>query len=447
VTPEVLRRLPLLADVPDDELLRLAPLTTEITIEPGTCLMAEGSSADAVYVVLEGEFEVTKRSGEREVQLSVAGPGEVLGELAVVADRPRSATVTAQGAGRVLEIQGEGLRQLLASPVAAEAILRAVMRRLENQEAVLRQHAKMASLGTLTAGLLHDLNNPAAAVSRGVARLPQALADWRAATAVLARADADFDALAGGGSDAAPDPLTRSDLTADLEEWLADRGVEDAWAVSTSLADLGWEPAMLEAALADLPAAEATRWLALTGELDRLLAELGEGARRISEIVASVKDHSRAEESAKPVDLHEGLESTLVLLGYRLREGVDVVRDYAEGPLVVDGYPGELNQVWSNLIDNAIAAMDGRGELVLRTRGDDDGATVEVIDNGCGIPEDVRDRIFEPFFTTKPVGQGSGIGLATVFRIVTQLHRGAIDVDSKPGRTVFTVRLPRTPSP
>jgi signal transduction histidine kinase len=435
VTPDLLRRLPLFAEVPDSELARLAPLACEVTIQAGDVLMEEGTPADAFYLVLEGRLAVTKRTGDQDVQLNDAGPGEVLGELALVAHRLRSATVTAVTDARVLEVREEGFHDLLGSPTAAEAILRTVMQRLENQEVQLRQHAKMAALGTLTAGLLHDLNNPAAAVSRGVGRLPD----------LLARLAPGGEQLAGAVPREPPstDPLERADRTDALEAWLAEQGLDEAWDVAGSLAEQGWQPDELAELLAGQPVEEAVAWLGVRGEVDQLVEELAEGARRISEIVASVKAHSRADEDAKPVDVHEGLESTLVLLRFKLRDGVEVVREYAEEPVVVEGYPGELNQVWSNLIDNAIDAMDGSGELTLRTAVDAERVTVEVGDNGCGIPEDARDRIFEPFFTTKEVGQGSGVGLATVFRIVVQQHRGSVDVASEPGRTVFTVRLPR----
>jgi signal transduction histidine kinase len=449
MSTELLRNVALLKDLPADTLAALAANAELVEVPADTVLIEEGSAPDAMYVVIEGQFEVSKHEGQQVVHLNQCGIGEPLGEMALLAERPRTATVRAERPSRLLKIDAEHFRRLVGP---ALPILRAVVSRLENQEAQLRQHGKMAALGTLTAGLLHDLNNPAAAVLRGVSRLRETLGEWQQLTAGLTAADAQlFDklnaAVAGRTEQPVPlDALSRSDLADALESWLDDLGVAEAWQVAPQLAELGWTAAELEALLEEWPPerrSDAIRWAAATGEFQRLLDEARDGAAHVSEIVGDVKNFSRRDEAPiTNVDLHDSLESALRLVRHKL-SGVKVIRDYDPALPRVEGYAADLNETWVNLVDNAIDAMDGSGELTVRTRGFDDHVTVEIADNGPGIPPDVLERMWEPFFTTKAVGAGTGLGLANVFKTVVERHGGRLAPDSEPGRTQFTVWLPR----
>jgi signal transduction histidine kinase len=243
------------------------------------------------------------------------------------------------------------------------------------------------------------------------------------------------------------DALTVADLEDELLGWLEDRGVERAWEIAPALAAAGvgtdWCQRALDA-VGETALGSAMGWVASTLTVSALLSQVKESTRRISELVTAVKSYSQMDRGAmQRIDVTEGLESTLVMLGHRLREGgVTVVRDYCSQVPLVDGFPGELNQVWTNLIDNAIDAMGGQGTLRVTTQVASDRVVVEIGDTGPGMPPEVAQRAFEAFFTTKEVGRGTGLGLDIARRIVVQRHGGAIDIDSVPGRTVLRVTLP-----
>jgi signal transduction histidine kinase len=319
-----------------------------------------------------------------------------------------------------------------------------------NQELALRQSEKMATLGTLTAGVAHELNNPAAATRRGAEQLGEALRRYEAA-----RLSGDsapdvqraLESLAGAGSPDVGelDPLERSDRETAVEEWLDAHGMENAWELAPELVAQGLNPPALER-LAEtvgsdaLPAtlARAASALPLYG----LVQEIDEASARISDIVGALRSYSfLGQAPVQAVDLHEGLDNTLVILRGKL-DGIDVRRDYSDDLPRVPAHGSELNQVWTNLLDNAIAAVDGSGTIAVRTRREDGWAVVDIEDDGAGIPEALQSRIFDPFFTTKEPGKGTGLGLSTTHSIVTEKHDGTISVESRPGFTRFTVRLP-----
>ncbi|HKF44556.1 MAG TPA: ATP-binding protein [Thermoanaerobaculia bacterium] len=335
------------------------------------------------------------------------------------------------------------------------------MRQLEvaflNQEMALRQSEKLATLGGLAAGVAHELNNPAAAARRASEQLRDAFARLQEAERKIASAcisPADREALTRLDAEARQraakpsdlDPLARSDREAAVEEWLEDRGVPNPWELSPALAAQGLDPAALESLAGSLPAgsvAPIVTWASAVFPVYSLLHEIGEGTSRISEIVGALKSYSYVGQApVQAVNLHEGIDNTLVILRNKLKAGIAVRRDYAADLPHIAAFGSELNQVWTNILDNAADAMSGRGEIRIRTRRENGWAVVEIEDDGPGIPEDVQPRIFDPFFTTKPVGKGTGLGLSTSHAIVTGKHRGAIGVESRPGRTKFTVRLP-----
>ncbi len=448
-------QLPLFEGVDRRDLDWLFSTAEPVEIPAGHVLMKEGDPGGSLYLVLDGEFEFTKRSGEQEVVLAVRGSGEVIGEMSLLDQSPRSATVRATRDSRLLMIKQDAFHQLLStSPAATLAILQTVTSRLRNTEIMLRQSEKMAALGTLSAGLAHELNNPAAAARRSVDQLRDALTEWQRLSGAIAalhlspdqmeRLDALRDEISPRASSPVHlDPLTRSDRESDVQSWLEDHGVENAWDIAPVLVTFGWDARSLDA-LAPLGTALpiAVRWLAAGCSVYALLDEVANSAERISEIVKAVKSYAYLDQAPiQEVDVTEGLENTLVMLKHKLKQGITVRRDYAADLPRIEAYASELNQVWTNIIDNAVDAMKGQGELVLHVFREQAHVVVEIADNGPGIPPQVQPRIFEPFFTTKPPGIGTGLGLHISYNII-QKHHGKIQVDSRPGKTVFRVTLP-----
>jgi signal transduction histidine kinase len=329
-----------------------------------------------------------------------------------------------------------------------------------NQELMLRQSEKLATLGTLAAGIAHELNNPAAATQRAAEQLGEVstrLEDAGVRLRTLDLTAAAQEALrslqrqarerAGAPTDL--DALGRADREAAVEKWLEEHGNEEPWRLAPSLSDQGLDPPALSrlAAVLDGEAlGAALEWVAGLFAAYTLLHEIGQGSARISEMVGALKNYSYLGQApAQTVDLREGLDNTLVILRGKLKNGISVHREYGADVPKVSAYGSELNQVWTNLLDNAADAMGGKGEITIRTRREDGWAVVEIEDNGPGIPEEIAPKIFDPFFTTKPPGKGTGLGLSTSFSIVTQRHKGQIRVASRPGSTRFTVKLPIEP--
>jgi signal transduction histidine kinase len=325
------------------------------------------------------------------------------------------------------------------------------------QEVTLRHSERLATLGKLSAGMAHELNNPAAAAQRAAAQLQATFSRLQQAHLKLCGLDFDEAQLAALlatdrlAQERAKKPtyleaLGRSDLEIEWEAWLNERGVANAWEVAPTLVTLGYSQDDLAALASELTHPQflaAIDWLNCSAAIYSLLEEVGQGAGRISEIVKALKSYAYLDQAPiQNVDIHEGLDNTLVILRSKLAPGVVVHRDYAADLPRIEAYGSELNQVWTNLIDNAIDAMGGRGEITLRTRRDDEWAVVEVEDTGPGIPEAIQSHIFDPFFTTKPPGQGSGLGLNISHNIIVQKHKGRVDVTSQPGKTCFAVWLP-----
>lgn len=453
-----LRQVPLLADLTEEDLERLYRMAETVSIPAGHLVLQEGDPGDSLYIVLDGELEVTKRHGEQEVLLAVYKAGQFFGEMALLEQAPRSASVRTLRESRLLLISQAAFQTLLScSPSAPFKILRTVTSRLRSTESMLIQNEKMAALGTLAAGLAHELNNPAAAIRRSAAQLRDTLAEReRLAAELIALTDDPRQKETLGGLQAETmervatpppyDPLTISEREDQLQEWLEDHRVGQEWELAPVLASFGWtmdELEQLDERFSPTQLPVVLRWLAANSSVYDLLEEVGKSAEAMSEIVKAVKTYSYLDRAPiQEVDVREGLESTLVLLRPKIKAGVSIKRDYADDVPRIEAYGSELNQVWTNIIDNAIDAMKARGELALRTRAGDSEVIVEIVDNGAGIPPELRPRIFEPFFTTKAPGVGTGLGLHIAYNIVVHKHQGRIEVESRPGETRFQVVLP-----
>jgi signal transduction histidine kinase len=456
---DCLRSVPLFRRLPDKKLAWIHDHAEEVRLDEGALIARQGDPPDGFYVVMEGETEWTRRVGQEDVFVVTLGKGTIFAELIMVLDAPYPTTghaVTDVGLLRLdvpsfwemLRICPEVLRDILATSVEPA----------ELPESVTQQHGKLISLGTMVAGLAHELNNPAAAIARSAAEARGAFQEASEKAAELGNlpltreqrsivAALSQEVARESGIVASLDSLEVSDLEDELAMWMEDHGVEEGWEISPTLAGAGMDTAWLEG-LAERVPEEALGgvlgWLRATIAGDELLREIEGGSAHISELVGAIKTYTHMDKAAsKKVDVHAGLNSTLIMLGHKLKKGdVEVVRDYEKDLPHVCGHAGELNQVWTNLIDNAIDAVDGQGRITIRTARENGRVLVEVADDGPGIPEDMRKRIFEPFYTTKDVGEGTGLGLDISYRVVVEDHKGDIRVLSEPGDTRFQVRLP-----
>jgi signal transduction histidine kinase len=391
------------------------------------------------------------------VLLAVRGVDEVIGEMALLEEQPRSATVRARGGADLVSIPKAALDDLLAtSPSAARAVFGPLLRRVRETNDQLRHQERMVQLGVMTAGVAHELNNPAAAVQRAAEhldgeldRLTEALAG--ALTGPAATAVRELLDRVTGRPAVDLDAVARSDQEGEIEDWLADRGIGEPWTVAPGLLDAGVGVDDLGRLGPEVDLDSAIRLVAPAAAVRRWAAEVAEGAHRLSEIVRVLRSYSYLDRAPmQRVDVVQGVEDTLLLLGHAAR-GVRLVRDYDPELPEIEALGGELNQVWTNLLHNAFDALAGRPDPTVTVRAfrdpDDPGArvVVEVEDNGPGIPPDTQHRVFDAFFTTKPPGQGTGLGLQISYRIVVLEHRGDLALRSEPGRTVFRVTLPVRP--
>ena len=450
-----LRKSPLFEGLSDDELKHLMDNAKPVSLKAGEPLMKQGEKGASAFVVVRGAFEIQKQSGQSIIKIDVRNTGDVLGEMALLSSAPRSATVMAVTDAETLCISKKVFENLLStSSTAALAVLKWVMARLSQNDALLHQQERMAALGTLSAGLAHELNNPAAAAQRSASLLKESQAKWLILTHEIeakAFGESQTEWLDGFMQETAHrfespvklDALDKIDMVDQLQAWLEANGVDDAWDIAPAMIHFGWNVEALEPLKATSFFDIAIQWLGAGCMMTELLIEVQETTGRLSQIVKAMKAYTYLDQAPLlEVDVHEGLENTLVIMQHKIKQGVTVKREYSQGLPHIEAYASELNQVWTNIIDNAVDAMDGKGEIILRTYTEKDSVIVEIVDNGPGIPQDIQTRIYEPFFTTKPPGKGTGLGLHISHDIIANRHHGQLLVESKPGETKFKAVLP-----
>jgi signal transduction histidine kinase len=461
VSLETLRGLPVFADLPDEPLLWIAHHSEVRRHEAGAHLYEATDPADALVVVLEGELQLQFELGGQYLTVAAYGRGGVSGVLPFSRMTHYNVRGVASRPSEVLWLSREHFPGLLqVSPEVGQRLVSLMADRVREATRMQQQREKMMALGQLSAGLAHELNNPAAAAKRAAAMLRERLETLPTLTSRLAdcgvmrEAICSADALIAAGRgqrEAARPALERAEAEEEIAAWLEKRGTRRAWRLAPTMVECGVTPAALEKLAEGLPEAavgDFMVWFEASLDADRLLSEIAHATSRISDLVASVKTYSHMDRALEfqPARVHEGIDSTLTMLGHKIKKkAVRLERDYAADLPEAMALPGELNQVWTNLLDNAFDAIAEGGLVRVETARDGDWIRVRIIDDGPGIPSEVQSRIFEPFFTTKPIGQGTGLGLDMVQRIV-RLHHGEVSMRSQPGRTAFTVLLPIAPS-
>jgi signal transduction histidine kinase len=451
-----LRPLFLFEGVPDADLAMLARAGEEVGFGAGDVLFEQGKPAVYWWVLLDGRIDLFRRAGREEtVVATMANRGQWAGGFKAWNDEA-GYMATGRGAtsGRMFRVPGDQLGKWARAvfPLGVHFIT-GVFQTVRHIEAMASQREALVALGTLAAGLAHEINNPAAAAARAVDALREVcdnllgslvgLAEGSLSAARFVELDSLRRALGRVSTDGLASLADRED---ELAAWLEDRDVTDGWRIAPVLAEAGVDIAWCQQAaevLTGSTLAPGLAWVASTLSATSILDEMQDATARVSALVAAVKSYSQVDRaSVQLIDVTDGLESTLVILGHKIRENVTVVRDYDPRLPRIEANPAQLNQVWTNLIDNAIDAMDGSGTLRLRTVVDGEAVLVEVVDDGVGMTPEVQAHAFEPFFTTKDVGKGTGLGLDISRRIIHEQHHGDITIVSRPGETILRVRLP-----
>jgi signal transduction histidine kinase len=452
-----LRKFPLFAGFDDDQLTCLLQSAEEARANEGAVLFYEGEPPQGMYILLEGELEILKKMNGQDVILANHQPGVFVGEISLLTGVPHTATALVTKPSRLLHYNADLFKPSLdASPVLG-IVLITMLERLRATEAMVQQHEKMSALGKMSAGLAHELNNPASASSRAAKQLRDALNGLQSSALRLSQFSLSAEQVQflqefqqqlveRAAQPQSLDPLAQSDLEQEVEAWLDEQRVADGWKLAAPLVAAGIDVTQLTQLSDHLDSGvlgDVLAWLEAIVTASGLVNVVERSSSRIFDLVHAVKSYSYMDQAPiQEVDIHEGIENTLLIMGHKLKN-ITVIRDYDRTLPKITAYGSELNQVWTNLIDNAVDALDGKGQIKIRTwRDDKDRIQVEISDNGPGIPQEIQSRIFEPFFTTKPVGKGTGLGLDIAYKIVVSHHQGDIRVQSAPGDTRFHICLP-----
>ena len=458
---EELIKLELFEHLPNARLEWICARAAEIKLRKGDILVKEGDPSQGFFIMLAGNINVTRMSEGLQIPVGQHHDLSFFGEIQILTDEPVPVTLQALSDCRLYRMDGEDFLTIVHECRDFErTVFKTVQNRVRGLESFVQNREKMAALGTLAAGLAHEINNPAAAVVRALKDITPAMLELQRMNLVYGQRNVEEEhtqqwlKLRDDGYDyiinRQSDPLEMMDREDAILEWLEDYGVKDAWKLSEPLAAGNIETQVLDrmmsrwrddtTELRDM----GLRWLALSFEVMTMIQSGLRGAERVSQLVQSMRSYSHLDRGAKQlVDIHQGLEDTIQLLSHKLKQGVKVKRVYDRNLPEIQAYGSELNQVWTNLIDNAIYAMKESGTIEIITANEGDRLKIQIIDSGTGIPPEIKSRIFEPFFTTKSIGQGSGLGLDNVRRIVENRHRGAIYLESEPKRTCFTICLPK----
>jgi signal transduction histidine kinase len=459
---DALRAAPLTSALTDEQMAELVAAGHEVTFSEGDLLFTEGLPADHLWILLDGQVELTRQiGGQRIVMATMGTPGQWAGGLSAWGNSDGAtgyrATAMALGPSWCFTLPAAELARLVEawSPFSKH-IINGVFQTVRSIDATANQRESLVALGTLAAGLAHEINNPAAAILRSVESLRASSEYMLASLVELAEDGASVEAFIGldrlrvevqGRPPVDEGSIANADREEALGTWLEGRSIDPAWSMAAVFASAGVDTdwfEQVEAVTGRTGLGPALRWLSSTIGGAVLMSEIIDATNRIGHLVQDVKSYSQMDRSAlQVVDVHEGIHSTLAMLRPKLQD-IDVVLELQAELPPLEVYASELNQLWTNLIDNAVDAMEGHGTLRVTTRQDGDGVVVEVIDSGPGMDPDVQARVFEPFFTTKDVGRGTGLGLDISRRIVVDRHGGDISFDSVPGSTTVRVRLPLT---
>jgi signal transduction histidine kinase len=454
VTNAELLKIPAFVDLPDDQISWFISNSKELDVKSGDVVFRQDDTSDAMFIIVDGVLQARGELGGETVVFPLQS-GSVTGLLPFSRMKQYTVGLKVLSDSKILRYESARFPELVQKmPELTQRLVGLMSDRIRETTRREQQRDRLASLGKLSAGLAHELNNPASAAKRATSQLREVLTKIRDASHELGSRDltaaqrAEIEKLETAFvqmNEPPPEPLALSDLEEQIDSLLRSHGQSDLWQLAADLARKNVKPEALESLFATLDAETARAALvriAASVEVATLLNEIESGTSRISDLVRAIKEYTYMDQTPlQNVDIVKSLETTLTILNHKLKHGVTVERDYQKIPLLVNSFGSELNQVWTNIIDNAIDAMHGEGKLKIRTYRDDDCVVVAITDNGPGIPADVKAHIFEPFFTTKGVGQGTGLGLDTVQRIVKK-HRGNIEVNSVPGQTCFEVWLP-----
>jgi signal transduction histidine kinase len=470
LSPSELRTLFLFEKLDDDQLSWLSEHGYCQTRAAGETVHTEGEPATCFFVLLSGTLSLHRRVENTEVETARTNQrgvytGATQSFVKGMAELPYWGSARAVTDCDLWVIDaaefGEKFREWF--PMAVH-LLEGLSQGYRSSQALIGQRERLLSLGRLSAGLTHELNNPATAAVRATASLRELVSKMRRKLGHLATSDVDPKALVALTElqESAVEKMAKAEKLSPVEvgeaedvlsDWLEDHGLDDAWDLAPPLVAAGVNTEWLDEVAETVPAtllADGLHWVTYALETEQLMVEIEDSTDRISALVGAARQYSQMDRAPhQDIDVRDGLKSTLIMLSHKIKErgNITVVKDFDDSLPPIPAHPAELNQVWTNLMDNAIYAMPDGGRLTVRTAREDGWVLVEICDTGVGIPAEMQQKIFEPFFTTKPVGQGTGLGLDISYRVITQRHGGDLRVKSRPGDTRFQVRLPLTEPP